>query len=391
MFPAFALPAQGYKILLLLTLGSTCISALVPAMGYFIVEGLEQPSWKIGLYTGLVMPLTVVVNRTFGRFLDSSIPPRRLLGFSIAAYLMFSSLLASLPPFEVLILCGAPLMALANSATATTFTFGRLYALAHDLDTGRFNALLRMGVSVAWMIGPATTFTLFSQIGFRYTYLVSASIGIVWLVIWFTTVPADFRAPSATRDTETGGPTNWGLWIAALACTMFALANTLFTSVLPLFFITEIGLPGFTPGMTLTLKCLVEVFVIFSAARIAERIDARRVLLIAAALAAGVFLLMADVTTVYEAGMYALIEGVYYGLFAGVSITYVQNFIPRTPGRATAIYVNCLFIGGMIGSISMGLIASASSYQAVVYSAAGAGAAAFLLLVVTGFFFRDAP
>ncbi|MEP4033457.1 MFS transporter [Roseibium polysiphoniae] len=377
------LPKQGLHIVFLLVLGSTCTASLVPAMGYFIVEGLQQPPWKIGLYTGLVTPLTMLVNRRFGRLLDGSVPVRKLLGLSVGCFVLFAGLLASGPRFEVLVLAGAPMMAIANGATATTFTFGRLYANARDINAGRFNALLRMGVSLAWMIGPALTFVLIAEIGFQKTYFLSAALGLVWLTSWHFLVPGGFTAPPKTRKDEPAKSMDWALLLAALSCTMFALANVLFTTAAPLFFIKEAGLPGFTPGMTLSIKCFFEILVIFAAARLAERFGARQILLVAALLGVFAFGFMAQVTTVAEAAAYAALEGLYYGLFAGIAITYVQSFIPEEPGKATAIYMNSLFLGGMIGGVSMGFIADAFDFQMVVYAAGGVGALAFVLLILT--------
>ncbi|WP_417687306.1 MFS transporter [Roseibium sp.] len=378
-----ALPFQGFRILFLLTLGTVCTSSLIPSMGYFIIEGLQQPAWKIGFYTGLVTILTLVINRRFGRLLDGSVPVRRLLGLSIAGFLAFAGLLSSSPGFEVLVLAGAPLMALANGAMATTFTFGRLYANESKLDAGRYNALLRMGVSLAWMIGPAAAFFLIAEIGFQKTYMISGAAGVLWLLAWHLIVPADFRAPLKTTTTQNAEAANWPLRFAAFACVLFALGNVLFVSAMPIYFIKEVGLPGFTPGLTLSLKCLVEVIVILSAARLAERFGSRQVLTFAALLAVGSFLLMAHASSVFQAGAFSMLEGVYYGLFAGVAISYIQSFIPDKPGQATALYMNSLFLGGMIGSVSMGFIADAFDFRTVVFAAACAGAGAFLLLTLT--------
>jgi SET family sugar efflux transporter-like MFS transporter len=45
--------------------------------------------------------------------------------------------------------------------------------------------------------------------------------------------------------------------------------------------------------------------------------------------------------------------------------------------------MNSLFLGGMIGSVSMGVIASATSFQTVLYTAAFSAAAALFVLVAT--------
>lgn len=383
MFPTQSLTPQGVKIVCLLCFGTACLSSLIPAMGFFIVEGLNEPAWKIGLYTGLATPLTMVVNRQFGRMIDNRVPIRWLLGAAVAGYTLFASILALGPSFAVLVLCGAPLMALANSASATTFSYGRLYAVESALSVPRYNSLLRSSTSFAWMLAPAASFMLIAQFGFQRTYLISAILGVLWLVMWHFTVPANYRAPERR---ETGPATvgfDWALWLAVLACTLFALGNVLFTAALPIYTIKEIGLPGSTPGLMLTAKCLVEVIAIFTAPRLVQMTGSRPILLIAAALAVGVFLMMSQIETQPGAIGTALLEGLYYGLFAGVSITYIQDFIPTQPGRATAIYMNCLFMGSMIGSVSMGFIASAFDFQMVVFAAAGVAALSFVVLIFT--------
>ncbi|MBD8891553.1 MFS transporter [Roseibium litorale] len=383
MFLSQPLTPQGVWIVCLLFLGAFCQSSLIPAMGYFIVEGLNEPAWKIGIYTGIVTPLTMLVNRQFGKQIDGRTPIRKLLGIAVAGYTLFAAILASGPSFAILVVCGAPLMALANSASATTFSYGRLYAADASLNIPRYNSLLRSATSLAWMISPAVSFMLFAQIGFQKTFLVSAIMGLVWFAIWHRTVPGDFRAPERQAAAVALGGFDWALWLAALACTLFALCNVLFTSALAIYTIKEVGLPGSTPGLMLSAKCFVEVIAIFAAPRLVQMTSSRTILLLAAALACGVFLMMTQIETVHGALGLSLLEGLYYGLFAGVSITYIQDFIPTQPGRATAIYMNCLFMGSMIGSVSMGFIASAFDFRAVVFVAAIAGGGAFVTLLLT--------
>lgn len=383
MFPFAKLPVQAALIFLLLFTGSTCTSSLIPVMGYFIVDGLGEPAWKIRFYSGLVAPLTLLVNKRFGEWLDGAVPVRRLLMVSILAYLALAALLASGPAFWILVAIGAPLMSLANGATATTFTFGRLYADRHDLDTGRYNALLRMGVSLAWMIGPALSFLLISLIGFERSFAISASAGLGWLALWQFFVPKDFRAEKSSKAAANGNRIDWSLLAAAISCMFFALGNVLFTIGLPMYLIQEIGLPEFAPGLSLSIKCFVEIFAIFGASRLAERIGARKVMSLAAILAVVAFGLFSQAASIGEVGVYAALEGLYYGLFAGVGVTFIQSFAPDKPGRATAVYMNSPFLGGMIGSVSTGIIASAFTFRTVVFFAAGAGLCALIFLQLT--------
>ncbi|NBN65610.1 MFS transporter [Microvirga tunisiensis] len=376
------LPRQAVLILLLVFFGAMCTSSLIPVMGFFIVEGLGQQPWQIALYSGIVAPLTIVVNRLLGERLDRMVAVKPLLLISIIAYLLMALLLSSLPPFWLLVAVGAPVMAVANGATSTEFTYGRLYAERHGIEITQYNAWLRMGVSLAWVVGPAMSFITIDLVGFRVAYMISAGLAGIWFVLWHLAVPNDFRAPQRPpRPVELDG-IDWWLLLAALVCTLIAIGNVLFTAAMPLFFVREVGLPGYTPGLAISAKCVVEVIAIFSAARLAERFGPRAVLAGAAILAILTFAAFAQVSSVLQVVILGAIEGYYYGLFAGVAISFVQSYAPDKPGRATALFMNSLYLGGFIGNVSMGFIADAFSFQAVIYVAAASGVPVLLALAV---------
>jgi len=381
LFPP-RLPRQGMLIFLFLFIGTICASSVIPVIGFFIVTGLGEPPWKIGLYTAFAAPLTLFCNRRAGEWLDAGVPVRPLLLAAILAFLMFCVLMLTGPNLTVLVFAGGLFMSVANTALATSFTYGRLFAERNGLDVTRTNSTLRMATSLAWMIGPALSYSLIGPFGFPAVFALSGAIGLCWLAFWFFSIPRDFRAPpreGRARGTES---VNWGMIYAAFCCLAFILTNALFTSAMPLYLVTESGLPEFTPGLSFSVKCLLEVAAIYTGARLAIRTGIRAVLMAAAVLSFAAMMLFTQVASVAGVAAVAFLEGIYFGLFAGVAITYVQSFAPDKPGRATAIYMNSLFLGGMIGNISMGLIAESFSYRAVVFVAALFPLAALLLLAL---------
>lgn len=382
MFRFRQLPRQAALIFALQLTNSICISMLVPIMGFFIVEGLGQEPWQIGLYAGLVLPLTLLANRWCGEQLDHGVAIRKLLLISVCAFLCFATILTQTSNYYVL-LSIAPLMSLANMGSGTIFTFGRLYAEKNSLDIGKLNSWLRMAVSLAWMIGPAAAFSLSAAFGFTTAFTAALALAVGNLMLWHIVVPADFRAPSRPKDAAKADPVNWGLIIAGVICLGFSATNSLFLSAMPLYFVQEAGLPASTPGFALSVKCLVEVFVIFGSVRLAQQIGIRPVLLLAAVLAIASMMLFAAATSVWQVLAIAILEGTYYGLFAGLGITFVQSFASDRPGRATAVYMNSLFFGGFIGSVSMGVIASATSFKMVLYVAAAASLISMIILLVS--------
>ncbi|MEP3045290.1 MAG: MFS transporter [Roseibium sp.] len=377
------LPRQGVLIFFLLLTNSICGAAIIPMMSFFIVEGLGVEPWKIGIYTGAVLTLTLLTNRWAGERIDHGFPVRKLLLISISAYIAGTSFLTQTDSFLTLVAIFAPLMSLSNMGSGTIFTFGRLYAQRTDLDIARVNSWLRMAISLAWMVGPALSFILVAEFGFKVAFICAAALGFLNLLLWHIVVPRDFKAIAKEKKPTDADPINWGLVIAAIICLGFAITNILFVYAMPLFFVKETGLPGSTPGISLTVKCLTEIFMIFAAVRLAEKIGVRTVLLLAALLGAISMILFSQVTSLWHVVTISVLEGTYYGLFAGLSITFVQSFAPDKPGRATAVYMNSLFAGGLIGSVGMGLIASAADFKTVLYVAAGVSLSAFVVLLAT--------
>ena len=77
------------------------------------------------------------------------------------------------------------------------------------------------------------------------------------------------------------------------------------------------------------------------------------------------------------------LEGLYYGIFAGVGITFVQSFAAGRVARATSLYMNGLFLGGLVAGSSMGLIAQMFDFRTAIQLASLGAIAAFVVLVVT--------
>ncbi len=372
---------QSVLILALVFVSSVSTSSLAPVMGLYIVDGLGQQPWKIGIYSVILTVLTLAANRLFGERLDQGGKVSTVLLVAIISFIAATATLAFHQSYLLLISLIAIFVGLANTALSTTFTFGRLHAEDIGLDTGIYNSWMRSCSSLAWAFGPALSFTSIGVLGYTSTFMISAGIGCLWLVMWYFAVPSSFRAPVKDKRPAQDSPTtDWLLLVAAASCVFFALSNVLYTMAMPLFFIQEVGLPSYAPGLSFAAKCLMEVPAIFGAALLARRWGPRRVLYLAAIMAMITFVAISEVRTLPQMVVTAAFEGLYYGLFAGVAITFVQSFAGGRMGRATSMYVNSLFFGGTLGSLLMGFVATWFDYKTVVLLAAGCAVCALMTL-----------
>jgi SET family sugar efflux transporter-like MFS transporter len=196
-------------------------------------------------------------------------------------------------------------------------------------------------------------------------------------------MPKGFAVIKTVPIGETSKPNvdqNSRLLIAASVCLAFALAHSMSMSALPLFYIREAGLPTYAPGISFSVKTLAEIVAILFAPLIMSRLGARDALRIAALLAVIAFFVLARVTNLPFLVLGAALEGLYYGLFAAVGLTYMQDLANGKVARATSMYMNCLFLGALIASPMMGFVAQFVSFGMAIQLSTIWVAIAFCLL-----------
>ena len=361
---------QAYLILLLLFTGVFCNGMIVPFMGFFIIDELGRDPWEISIYVGLVSVLTLVMNRQFGERFDKGARVRPLIAISAFAFLIATATLSLYPSYWVIIGFISLCFSFSNASTSLMYSFGRAYAESQGMAVTSYNSYLRSMTSLGWMMAPALSFFIAGQWGNAFVFYTAASLALLWVILWFFVVPTDFTAaakePSSNQPSSQSRSLNHGLYLAAAACLFIAAAHILTSAALPLYFTQEAKLPTFAPGLAFSIKCLTEVAVILLIPYAMQKFSARTALYAATIIAMPTFYILSQVDSLPQLIVGAALEGLYYGIFAGVSITFVQSFANGRLGRATSLYMNSLFLGGMFGNVSMGLIASAYSYQTAI-------------------------
>ena len=362
--------SQAYLILLLLFTGVFCNAMIVPFMGFFIIDELGRDPWEISIYVGLVSVLTLLMNRQFGERFDKGARVRPLIAISAFAFLTATATLSLYPAYWVIIGFISICFSFSNASTSLMYSFGRAYAEQQGMAITTYNSYLRSMTSLGWMIAPALSFFIAGQWGNSFVFYTAASLAVLWVFLWFCVVPSDFTAaakePSSQQASSQSRSLNHGLYLASAACLFIAGAHILTSAALPLYFTQEAKLPTYAPGLAFSIKCLTEVAVILLIPYAMQKFSARTALYAATLIAMPTFYILSQVNSIPQLVAGAALEGLYYGIFAGVSITFVQSFANGRLGRATSLYMNSLFLGGMLGNVSMGLIASAYSYQTAI-------------------------
>ncbi len=375
------------SFLLLLFCGTFCSAMIVPFMGYFLVQGLGYEPWIISVYSVLAVCLTLLANRQFARRIDNGARVFPLVGLAALGYVIATSALSLAPALWTVLSFGVIGFGVSSSAISTMFSLGGALGKRHGIERSRSNAYMRATTSAAWMVGPAVTFLIADQLEVETVFVAALGISVVWVSLWWWSLPRDITAAAkaapddasaasatvdagadiaATAGSEPEATSAGGLWFAAGFVFCLSLAHSLTFSSLPLFFVQEVGLPGFAPGVAFSVKTLVEVVVIFTTPMIIARFGMRRALLATTLLAVVAIQVLASVQSLPQMLAGAALEGLYYGFFASLGISYVQSFARDRPARATAIYWNTVMVSGLLAGPTVGFIAQLYDFHTVV-------------------------
>jgi SET family sugar efflux transporter-like MFS transporter len=379
-------PAQ--LILISLFVCSLGNSSIIPFMSYFIVDQLGMKPWHISLYSVITSIFIMIGNRLFGEMVDRSKPIFPLVFGASLGLVVASGVLCVVQSYWLLLVVVGPGIALASTGISTMFSLGRLYGEHFGLDLTRYNARVRMMTSLGWMFGPAASYLIAAHFGtlavFKFVFILS----LVGSATSFFTVPHDFCGPRrhiALREdgSREGWFDNKPLWLAAFVCFLFNIAHVLCSAALPLFYTEEAHLPVYAPGLSLTLKCTGEVIAILASPMIMARIGRRNALYLSTGCGLIAFAVLHETNSLAHMVVGALLEGLYFGLFAGVAVTFIQGFAKGRVGRATSLYMNSLFLGSLAANTGIGIIASLVDFRAAIAVAGGAMVLAAAALFAT--------
>ena len=357
--------------LLLLLVGTVCNSMAVSFVGFYIIDGLGQEPWSISDYTGCFALVVILANRTIATRIDGGANPFPLIGLAAIGYFLAALALSIAPGFLTVLSAGVVGFGIGSSSLSTMFSVGGVLADRIGMKRSTFNAYMRATTSTSWMIGPALSFTVADQFGAQAVFKAAITIAVFWLCLWWWTAPRDAVVePKPHLPTENAsGAANTRLRMAILFVFCLALAHSLTFSALPIFFVQEAGLPGFSPGAAFSLKTLVELVAIFSTPFLIARFGIHASLMGTALLAFIAILVLATVTSFLHMLIGAGLEGIYFGLFSTLAISFVQSFSKDRPAYATAMYWNTMMVTLVVAGPAAGLIAQTSDFRTVIFVA----------------------
>jgi SET family sugar efflux transporter-like MFS transporter len=252
--------------------------------------------------------------------------------------------------------------ALAGALFPQTFAYAR-QVLARDSpgQAAMGVSTLRTVFSVAWVAGPPLAAFLLASGGFGYVYGLAAAMYAIAALIairWLDEVdaPAPIVSGTDARPAEDAPEApRRRLLLTVAAFTLLQCPLTLGVQALPLFIGDDLHGHVADAGLILGLCALLEIPLMLGFGWLTTRIRLRTLVLAGASCGVAYELLAATASGVGVLAGGQIVNALFIASVSGLGITYLQDMLPRHPGRATTLFTNTFPIGAVLAGPLFGL------------------------------------
>jgi len=341
------------------------VAVVLPFLSLFLSTAVHAGPVRVTAFL-IAMPLAgVLVSTRIGRLSDQRPIRRALLIVGSVAGLIGSGLTAFVRDYRVLFALTVTATALAGTLIPQLFAYARQVLAGDGANRARMGiSALRTVFSLAWVAGPPLATLLLEVGGFAYVYGAAAAmyaIAALMAIFWLKPVGAP-APPAADRDDrptadvpDAPGASRRTLLLTAAAFTLLQTPLTLGVQALPLFISSDLGGKLSDAGLVLGLCAALEIPLMLIMGALTARIPLRRLVLAGSGCGVAYYALATATTGLPLLAAAQLVNAVFIAAVSGLGISYMQELLPRYPGRATTLFSNTFPVGAMLAGPLFGL------------------------------------
>ncbi|MEV0273727.1 sugar efflux transporter [Hamadaea sp. NPDC050747] len=344
-------------------------TALVyPFLALFLDSAVHASPIQITVFL-VVGPLaSVIVASGLGRLSDRRAIRRALMLLAALGGFVSAGLTAVVHDYWLLLAVNVTGWALAGALFPQTLAYARQVLDRDRPDRAALGmSALRTVFSVAWVIGPSLAAFVMKAGGFTWLYALSAAMYAVAGLLVLARFDKDEARPpveyeaadgSAVEQPDPTGPLEvswWTLMATAAGFTLLQAPLTLISQVLPIYIGRYLDGDVSDTGVILGVCAFLEIPFMLTLGAITTRISVRTVVLAGSCCGVAYFAVASAATAVWQLVAAQILNALFISAVAGVGISYMQNMLPRHPGRATALFTNSFPIGAMLAGPLFGL------------------------------------
>ena len=370
------------KLFLTLSLLTGLVGAFVnPIMIYFLVEELQTEPMYIGVYTVSLTISGLIISQWLGTMADKGFSSRKMYLLATSGMVLALLVYSQTTSFTVVVLAGVSLMAFGSAAMPQMLTISRQWANNNKVNAGSFNGQIRACISLAWVIGPPIGYMLVGAYGFTSSFLVAIFFGVVSLLFVIFLVPEqNIQCVKNQQQAQTKIPISF--WFLTIAVVLGSTSNIIYSSSLPLYTINELGLPRYVPGLLMGVVACIEIPIMLFSNKLSKNIPKKTLMMSGFCFAMFFYLGIYHASQLWQFIVLQLANAVFYGFYAGLGLTLLQEQLPTRIGFTSAVYSNGIKVGLMFGSTATGIIAQYVNFQSANLAAAVVALLALIVMMM---------
>ena len=381
--PGF-LPLAGATLML-----GVAMSFTAPYLSLFGIERAGMTPFQLGIFMTAIAASGVIASTAAGRWSDATGQHRGLLLVSLAAAMLGYLSLCVVRDYRLLLAVGVAFIGAGGCALSLVFSFSRAaLPAADDAERTFASATLRTILSAAWVFGPAVGALILAAVGFYGLFLFAAgSFAVCGAIVWRMREPnaAELPIPPAVPDPVTPGaaavvetgvaPTpaekpmplqevsSKDIMRALVALTLIGLAANATMIVLPLYIVRGLQGTRLDVSIMLGLGAFMEIPMMLALGARASVLNKPRWLAACATVHAVYFMAMSMAPGVHALIPMQILNAFVVAVTSCLGMTYIQDLMPASPGRATALFFNASRLGSILSGVLSGMLVQAFSYR----------------------------
>ncbi|WP_321841974.1 sugar efflux transporter [Paraburkholderia bannensis] len=417
--PGF-LPLAGATLML-----GVAMSFTAPYLSLFGVERAGMTPFRLGVFMTAIAASGVIASTAAGRWSDRTGKHRVLLLASLCAATLGYLCLCVVRDYRLLLAVGIAFIGAGGCALSLVFSFSRAaLPAADDAERTFASATLRTILSAAWVFGPAVGALVLAATGFYGLFLfAAASFALCGTIVWRMREPrqdehatqhlmtrptaqevAQERAedaiapydgqpltqaevqPAVKQRIHDAAPdvTHKDIMRAIVALTLIGLAANATMIVLPLYIVHGLQGSRIDVSIMLGLGALMEIPMMLALGAKASRLNKSHWLAACAVVHAVYFAAMAAAPGVHALIPMQILNAFVVAVTSCLGMTFIQDLMPDSPGRATALFFNASRLGSILSGVLSGMLVQAFGYRGTFLFCGVLALCALVLFAVPG-------
>lgn len=345
--------------------GGGLFSLIVPTLSVFLAEHLNVSPFLVGSFFVAMALTSIVFTQSLGHLSDTLGDRRHMLLLGLVSGGIACSVFAFSRSYLVILLAGLSFLSFSIAALAQMLAYTREFAdeFLPKEKCALFNATVRACVAIAWVGGPPLGFYLFNTLGITLHYLL---VGCFYIAIGISAVV--ILTPVKRVQSASSDPIKLHDPLVITALVAFVLlysCNQAYIICLPLFLPEVLSTPSSEAGWIYGTAAGLEVPIMILSGWLATRIPLIWMIRVGAVAAAILYTGFYFAQEMWHLFALQFFNAVFIGTTAGLGMTWFQNLMPGKAGTASALFMNTISAGNVVGSGVVALVAHWYSYHSV--------------------------